>query len=180
MTEANATTKIDEQSTKEEEQQKTPYVAPTSPTYPPYGIYIDPAQLAASGYDAYVYPVSPQFSIQYYSSGYTSYPGSPSLHPQSPPINPASTSPPFSPTFQYALSPPTYIHSAQPFPPLHISSPVLSGTTSPGSPPQHYLPGPYIIQTEKKRHDEYHSHNIYVRGLDSSITDESFLEMCQV
>lgn len=216
--------------------QQQPLVTPTSPSYPPYGAtaYIDPAQLAANGYDisdpnvnyttAYVYPLSPQFSVQYYpdySNGYQSYPGSPALHPQSPPINP--TSPPFSPTFQYqqgglTLSPPTHAaymlppHSAQPFPPLHISSPVLSGTSSiPGSPPQHYLPGPYIIATaapsssdhhnqQRKRHNDhihhqqqlqlqqqleaelnsFHTHNIYVRGLSSSTTDESFKEMCQV
>ncbi|CAO3649043.1 unnamed protein product [Mucor hiemalis] len=216
--------------------QQQPLVTPTSPSYPPYGAtaYIDPAQLAANGYDisdpnvnyttAYVYPLSPQFSVQYYpdySNGYQSYPGSPALHPQSPPINP--TSPPFSPTFQYqqgglTLSPPTHAaymlppHSAQPFPSLHISSPVLSGTSSiPGSPPQHYLPGPYIIATaapsssdhhnqQRKRHNDhihhqqqlqlqqqleaelnsFHTHNIYVRGLSSSTTDESFKEMCQV
>jgi hypothetical protein len=194
-------------------------LAPTSPTYPPY--YIDPAQLAANGYElsdsvnytTYVYPLSPQFSVQYYpdySNGYQSYPGSPSLHPQSPPMNPSS--PPFSPTFQYqqggiALSPPTHAymmppHSAQPFPPLHISSPVLTGTASiPGSPPHSYLPGPYIIADGRKRHhhyhhhqhqqpppdqqleadlDSFHTHNIYVRGLPSTTTDDSFLEMCQV
>lgn len=202
------------------------HVTPTSPPYPPYGAtYIDPSQLAANGYEmadpsvnyTYVYPLSPQFSVQYYpdySNGYQSYPGSPALHPQSPPINP--TSPPFSPNFQYqqgiALSPPTHAaymlppHSAQPFPPLHISSPVLTGTTSiPGSPPHQYLPGPYIITTDhRKRHNNnqqqethqqqqmqlqqqlelelnsFHTHNIYVRGLSSSTTDESFLEMCQV
>ncbi|CAO0803468.1 unnamed protein product [Mucor circinelloides] len=226
-------------------------IVPTSPSYPPYGAtttaYMDPNQNydpsadPAVNYTTYVYPLSPQFSVQYYpdySNGYQSYPGSPALHPQSPPINP--TSPPFSPNFQYqqgiALSPPTHAymlppHSAQPFPPLHISSPVLSGTNSiPGSPPQHYLPGPYIIQTStdnrsshnKKHHQQqhhpqhqhhthqqqmqhqqhqhqlhqqqqqqlqqqleaevnsYHTHNIYVRGLSSSTTDESFLEMCQV
>lgn len=227
----------------QQQQQQQPLVIPTSPSYPPYGAsnsgYItDPAQLqaavAASGYDvsdpnvnyttAYVYPLSPQFSVQYYpdySNGYQSYPGSPALHPQSPPINP--TSPPFSPTFSYGqngaltLSPPTHAaymlppHSAQPFPPLHISSPVLTGTSSPGSPPHHYLPGPYIIATttgqdhhhhhqHRKRHNDqlhhqqqlqlqqqleaemnsFHTHNIYVRGLSSSTTDESFKEMCQV
>lgn len=213
-------------------------IAPTSPNYPPYGAaYMDPNQnydLSADpavNYTTYVYPLSPQFSVQYYpdySNGYQSYPGSPSLHPQSPPINP--TSPPFSPTFQYqqgiALSPPTHAymlppHSSQPFPPLHISSPVLSGSNSiSGSrPPQHYLPGPYIIQTSadsrsnNKKHNHhqqqqnhhhqqqqlqqqhqhqqmqqqleadlnsYHTHNIYVRGLSSTTTDESFMEMCQV
>lgn len=210
--------------------QQQPLVTPTSPSYPPYGAtYIDPAQLAANGYDisdpnmnytTYVYPLSPQFSVQYYpdySNGYQSYPGSPALHPQSPPINP--TSPPFSPTYQYqqggglTLSPPTHAaymlppHSAQPFPPLHISSPVLTGTSGSSSPPhQHYLPGPYIIATttaaeHRKRHNDqqlhhqqqlqlqqqleaelnsFHTHNIYVRGLSSSTTDDSFREMCQV
>ncbi|RCH86433.1 hypothetical protein CU098_004021, partial [Rhizopus stolonifer] len=185
------------------------FVTPTSPPYPPYGAYIDPVQLQG-GYEisdpvnfTYVYPLSPQFSVQYYTAdygnGYQSYPGSPSLHPQSPPINPAS--PPFSPTFQYqqgiTLSPPTHAYvlppHSQPFPPLHISSPVLTGTSStPGSPPHQYLPGPYIIQTDRssKRSqvqqqleteaNHYHTHNVYVRGLSSSTTDESFLEMCQV
>ncbi|KAI8987192.1 hypothetical protein BDB01DRAFT_784971 [Pilobolus umbonatus] len=192
--------------------------APTSPSYPPYGAYID----ANGGYEitdpinftTYVYPVGQQFSVQYYpdySTGYQSYPGSPSLHPQSPPINP--TSPPFSPTYQYqqtgiAMSPPPHgfmlpAHTAQPFPPLQISSPVLTGTSVPGSPPHQYLPGPYIISTDGrpgKRHyppqhqlqqpnyrpevpaeggsPVYHSHNIYVRGLPSDMTDESFMEMC--
>ncbi|CEP12843.1 hypothetical protein [Parasitella parasitica] len=216
-------------------------MAPTSPNYPPYGAaaYMDrnPNYDHSSGdpavnYTTYVYPLSPQFSVQYYpdySNGYQSYPGSPSLHPQSPPIN--ATSPPFSPSFPYqqgmALSPPTHAymlppHSAQPFPPLHISSPVLSGSNSmAGSPPppQHYLPGPYVIQAStdnvrngsKKHHqsqqqqqhqhqqhqlhqqqqqqlqeqleveaNSFHTHNIYVRGLAISTTDQSFLEMCQV
>jgi hypothetical protein len=202
------------------------HIIPTSPPYPPYG-YIDPAQLAANGYEVssdpvnfttYVYPLSPQFSVQYYpdyATGYQSYPGSPALHPQSPPMNP--TSPPFSPTFSYqqgiTLSPPTHAYvlpHTQPFPPLHISSPVLTGTSIPGSPPhQYHLPGPYIIQTDNRvnkrsqQHNyhqqqihqqqqqqlqhhleqelnSYHTHNIYVRGLASSTTDASFLEMCQV
>jgi hypothetical protein len=95
-------------------------------------------------------------------------------------------------------------HSAQPFPPLHISSPVLTGTPGSSSPPhQHYLPGPYIIATttdhRKRQNDHlhhqqqlqlqqqleaelnsFHTHNIYVRGLSSSTTDDSFREMCQV
>ncbi|KAI8099295.1 uncharacterized protein BX664DRAFT_289331 [Halteromyces radiatus] len=183
------------------------------------------------------YPVSPQF----YYSDYQSYPGSPALHPQSPPMNP--TSPPFSPTFQYqgvinstgsvTLSPTshaTYVlppHSVHPpFPPLHISSPVLTGTPV-GSPPPHHqmvaLPGPYHHlpsshhqhqqqqqqqqqqQYERKRQPQqsqqqrnhtgehsynqqatqeelsmnYHPQNVYVRGLSSSTTDESFLELCK-
>lgn len=199
-----------------------PQHVPTSPQYPPYG-YIDSNGYEVTGESsvnyAYVYPLSPQFSVQYYpdySNGYQSYPGSPALHPQSPPINP--TSPPFSPSFGYqqgiALSPPTHAYMlphSQPFPPLHISSPVLTGTSSiPGSPPHQYLPGPYIITTDhrNKRHNHhqqqhtqqeihhqqqlqlqqqlelelnsFHTHNIYVRGLSTSTTDDTFLEMCQV
>ncbi|KAG0175303.1 hypothetical protein DFQ30_009575 [Apophysomyces sp. BC1015] len=206
-------------------------IAPTSPPYPPYGGYIDPAQLAYEhhhaaqvhaqaaaaavaavaaggggnngGFDpndpanyAYLYPLSPQL-VQYYSD--YSYPGSPAIHPQSPPVNP--TSPPFSPTFQYqqgvTLSPPTHAymlppHSAQHYPPIHIS-PILTGTTSvPGSPPHQFvsLPGPFNLDTRPHKHKnqlsqqqqqdlQYHSHNIYVRGLSSSITDESFLDLCE-
>ena len=196
-------------------------MTPTSPPYPPY--YIDPAHYDRhhhpnGGFDesssyTYVYPLSPQFSVQYYSElGYQSYPGSPALHPQSPPVNP--TSPPFSPTFQYqhhqpssgiTLSPPTHAYVLPPhhhhhhqqhhFPPLHISSPVLTGTASvPGSPPHQYiqpLPGSYSMSTDQrhKRHHShqtqeevinYHSHNVYVRGLSSTTTDESFLELCRV
>ncbi|KAI9493384.1 hypothetical protein BDB00DRAFT_929076 [Zychaea mexicana] len=209
---------------------------PTSPPYPPYG-YMDPAHYdrhhhpnggGAGGFDeaassyTYVYPLSPQFSVQYYSdlAGYQSYPGSPALHPQSPPVNP--TSPPFSPTFQYqhhhhhqqpssaggiTLSPPTHAYVLPPhhqqhhhFPPLHISSPVLTGTASvPGSPPHQYiqpLPGSYSLSTDQRHHKRhhsppqqheipdhpvnYHSHNIYVRGLSSTTTDESFMELCRV
>ncbi|KAG1047647.1 hypothetical protein G6F43_009914 [Rhizopus delemar] len=207
--EGNAVTADDKINSKEvvEEQNKKsaqstpkatpePYSIPTSPPYPPYGFDAsgEPVSLA------YVYPVSPQFSAQYYSD-YASYPGSPSLSPS---MNP--TSPPFSPTFQYQqvmLSPPTaYMlppRSAQPFPPLHLASPVLNTTHIPGSPPHQYLPGPYIISTadanrnnkrrpkqdqELNQHLEpeinsYHTHNIYVRGLPSTITDDAFLEMCQ-
>ncbi|KAI9283372.1 hypothetical protein BY458DRAFT_496327 [Sporodiniella umbellata] len=160
---------------------------PTSPPYPPYGYDMsgDPVSLA------YVYPVSPQFSVQYYPD-YASYPGSPSLSPS---MNP--TSPPFSPTFQYqqvALSPPTgYMlppHS-QPFPPLHLASPVLNASSMSGSPSHQYLPGPYIISTADHRRrpngdqpaepesNSFHTHNIYVRGLPSTITDDSFLDLCQ-
>jgi hypothetical protein len=28
--------------------------------------------------------------------------------------------------------------------------------------------------------DSFHTHNIYVRGLPSTTTDDSFLEMCQL
>ncbi|ORZ10495.1 hypothetical protein BCR42DRAFT_422506 [Absidia repens] len=200
-----------------------------------------------------IYPVSPQF----YYSDYQSYPGSPVLLPQSPPMNP--TSPPFSPTYQYqggnngagapvnggnmTLSPsshatymlPTHhsVHPAPPlphFPPLHISSPVLSGTPVGSLPHQMVtLPGPYSTppsqpqyhhrhhhqQQQQQRHYgrrknqqsqtsnhhhqnlslrehsynqqatmeelsmNHHPQNIYVRGLSSSTTDESFLELCK-
>ncbi|CAO3580970.1 unnamed protein product [Absidia cylindrospora] len=127
-----------------------------------------------------IYPVSPQF----YYSDYQSYPGSPVLLPQSPPTNP--TSPPFSPTYQYQganngagasvsggnmiISPsshaaymlPTHhsVHHAPPpphFPPLHISSPVLSGTPV-GSPPHQMitLPGPYPAPPSQPHF--YHRH----------------------
>lgn len=177
-----------------------------------------------------IYPVSPQF----YYSDYQSYPGSPALHPQSPPINP--TSPPFSPTYQYhpqgvvnnngnvTLSPTTHAtyvlppHTVHPqFPPLHISSPVLTGTPV-GSPPHQViaLPGPFHLSTNhhqqydnRKRHHHppnnnnnsssptnhqhaaqqiiqqedlstsFHPLNVYVRGLPSTTTDESFLELCK-
>ncbi|KAI9018130.1 hypothetical protein CLU79DRAFT_761875 [Phycomyces nitens] len=168
------------------------------------------AQAVSAGFDpndashyAYVYPLSPQFSVQYYSDyGYQSYPGSPALHPQSPPMNPQS--PPFSPTYPYhqagglTLSPPAHAYMLPPhgqnYPPLHIS-PILTGAASvPGSPPQPYLqplPGPFHLNDNRsKRHqtaqeieDEqmmhYHSLNIYVRGLSSTITDESFLDLCE-
>lgn len=203
-------------------------LTPTSPPYPPY--YIDPSHhydvhhhhhhaATSNGFDpndpaatyaAYMYPMSPQFSVQYYpdfGSGYQSYPGSPAIHPQSPPVNP--TSPPFSPTFQYqqqqqpTLSPP--LHAAYMLPPhQHFPSlsPVLTGTASvPGSPPHQFiqpLPGPYSLSTDQrqqqhKRHPSlstnqqqseqpvhYHSHNVYVRGLSPTTTDESFLELCKV
>ncbi|KAI7871872.1 hypothetical protein BDF14DRAFT_1759906 [Spinellus fusiger] len=192
------------------------HALPTSPPFPPYYAHMDPSQLAAyehNGYDAndplhyaYVYPVSPQFSVQYYSdfNGYQSYPGSPALHPQSPQMNPQS--PPFSPTYSYypqglTLSPPTHAyilpHAAQHFPPLHIS-PILTGSASvPGSPPsQPYvsLPGPFVegrslhkrhmtYPTQQEMEDDpsaqYHSLNIYVRGLSSTITDESFQALCE-
>ncbi|KAG1111046.1 hypothetical protein G6F42_015146 [Rhizopus arrhizus] len=62
-------------------------IVPTSPSYPPYGAtttaYMDPNQNydpsadPAVNYTTYVYPLSPQFSVQYYpdySNGYQSYP----------------------------------------------------------------------------------------------------------
>ncbi|KAI9284315.1 hypothetical protein BC943DRAFT_338262 [Umbelopsis sp. AD052] len=207
---------------------------PTSPAYPPFAFgYVDPItaqyaydQAVASGYDpsdpsfgAYIYPLSPQFTMQYYPdfmSGYQSYPGSPAMHPQSPPLNP--NSPPFTPTFQFqqggmSMSPPTHafvLPPGQHFPPLHLSSPVLTGTNSaPGSPPHQMmqrLPGPFnntgtrssgsstsqrrAQQSDQQQQQElqqlqqlhqsnqFHTHNIYVRGLDSTTTDEAFADMC--
>lgn len=206
---------------------KASSVPPTSPPYPPYrATFVDPSHYDhhhhhphpngfdlndPAAYAAYVYPLSPQFSVQYYSdygNGYQSYPGSPALHPQSPPMNP--TSPPFSPTFQYqqqptasgiTLSPPTHAYVPPPhsqhhhFPPIHISSPVLTGAASvPGSPPLQFiqpLPAPFSLSSDlrhKRNHSNqhsdqpihYHTHNVYVRGLAASTTDESFQELCSV
>ncbi|KAI8144837.1 hypothetical protein BJV82DRAFT_577682 [Fennellomyces sp. T-0311] len=160
-------------------------MTPTSPPYPPYGGFVDPNHVRANGYDdaghfqaTYVYPLSPQF--QYYSDGGSSYPGSPAIHPQSPAISP--TSPPFSPPL---VSPPMHaymIHHQQPFPPLHISSPLLTGI--PGSPPTipYHLPALYDNRSHHKHHApdyQYHTHNIYVRGLAENVTDESFDELCK-
>lgn len=124
-----------------------------------------------------VYPMSPQF--QYYSDG-SSYPGSPAMHPQSPPVNP--TSPPFSPPFQYSnitLSPPLHAAYMIPpphhFPPLHISSPILTGA---GSPP-HHMPSAFSLDKRHQEEYQYHTHNVYVRGLAESITDETFEELCK-
>lgn len=202
---------------------------PTSPAYPPFAFgYVDPItaqyaydQAVASGYDpsdpssfgAYIYPLSPQFSMQYYPefmSGYQSYPGSPAMHPQSPPLNP--NSPPFTPTFQFQqggmpMSPPTHafvLPPGQHFPPLHLSSPVLTGSNSaPGSPPHQMmqrLPGPFNNtgsrstgsgssasqrrtnqqeQQQQQLSNQFHTHNIYVRGLDSKTTDDGFADMCR-
>ncbi|KAG0165904.1 hypothetical protein DFQ28_008154 [Apophysomyces sp. BC1034] len=167
---------------------------PTSPPYPPY--YVDPQVYEhcqpgamdpndSQAYAAYLYPLSPQFSVQYYSDGYRSYPGSPALYPQSPPVNPSS--PPFSPTFQYQqagmIPPPSaYIlppHSAPQ--PYHITSPVLTGTASvPGSPPHHYIPLPLPEHRHKHQETQHHLQNIYVRGLSPSTTDDSFLDLCAV
>ncbi|CDH49294.1 meiotic rna-binding protein 1 [Lichtheimia corymbifera JMRC:FSU:9682] len=126
-----------------------------------------------------VYPMSPQF--QYYSDG-SSYPGSPAIHPQSPPVNP--TSPPFSPPFQYSnitLSPPLHAAYMIPpphhFPPLHISSPILTGA---GSPPHHlHMPSAFSLDKRHQEDFQYHTHNVYVRGLAESITDETFEELCK-
>ncbi|CAO3680564.1 unnamed protein product [Umbelopsis vinacea] len=197
--------------------------------YPPFAFgYVDPItaqyaydQAVASGYDpsdpssfgAYIYPLSPQFSMQYYPefmSGYQSYPGSPAMHPQSPPLNP--NSPPFTPTFQFQqggmpMSPPTHafvLPPGQHFPPLHLSSPVLTGSNSaPGSPPHQMmqrLPGPFNNtgsrstgsgssasqrrtnqqeQQQQQLSNQFHTHNIYVRGLDSKTTDDGFADMCR-
>lgn len=185
-------------------QQPKPFIAPNSPTYPPY--YIDvpvvydpndpnhppppPPPQTTTAY-AYIYPVSPQYSVQYYSAEnarYGSYPGSPVLHPHlhytSPPLHPSS--PPFSPTLQYhqpTLSPPTHafvVPHQQPFPPLHISSPILNAS---GSPPHLQFIQPVELkhrQEEKENVTQLHPQNIYVRGLSSNETDESFLELVSV
>lgn len=149
----------------------------TSPPYPPVpmGYVHDGGMIAYDGSGVglvgagggehhYAYPVRP------YYGGYQSYPGSPAMHPQSPPSHP--TSPPFSPYLQ-AWSPPTYIvHPNLSFPPLHISSPILSGASSPTSPPQYHLPGP-LHKTE------FHTRNLYVRGLSENVTDDAFLALCK-
>lgn len=172
-------------------------MTPTSPPYPPYVTYIDPDHVDEAGGYTYVYPMSPQFSVQYYQdlNGYQSYPGSPALHPQSPPVNP--TSPPFSPTFQptggtsITLSPPTHAfvlpshHHHHQFPPLHIPSPVLTGTNHPhhhppGSPPQFIQPLPTLSADQRQKQEHFHTHNVYVRGLAPTTTDDSFLELCSV
>ncbi|KAG2223049.1 hypothetical protein INT45_008250 [Circinella minor] len=145
---------------------------------------------------AYVYPLSPQF--QYYSDGGSSYPGSPAIHPQSPAMSP--TSPPFSPPLLSPPMHPAYMihHGHQQFSPLHITSPVLTGVpgsppappplSSAGSPPlpPGYLPALFDSRhLHKDSHLEYleesqlHSHNIYVRGLGDTVTDESFEELCK-
>ncbi|KAF1800269.1 hypothetical protein FB192DRAFT_1423692 [Mucor lusitanicus] len=185
------------------------FVAPSSPTYPPYATFVDvPTQVVYDPNDpnnttyAYVYPLSPQFSVQYYatdnSARYGSYPGSPVLHPHlahhhyhSPQMHPSS--PPFSPTL---ASPPTHAtfvlpphhQQQQHFPPLHISSPVLNASSSP--PLQHHQFIQPLHFDLKKRQEQleqeyahltqFHPQNIYVRGLSATETDESFLELCSV
>lgn len=176
-----------------------PFMTPSSPPYPPYAAYIDP-----SGYDpndpntptyAYVYPLSPQFSVQYYSefnpsnARYQSFPGSPVLHAHplqhyqlSPPLIPSS--PPFSPNLQYQTSsPPThaFVLPQAHFPPLHISSPMLTATG------QHGFVQPFdlkkrqeLLEQEYAHLTQFHPQNIYVRGLPLTETDESFLALCQV
>lgn len=167
----------------------TSLLTPTSPPYPPFSGGSTGA-FRANGfeehYQTYMYPISPQFPV--YADG--SYPGSPVLHPQSPPMNPAS--PPFSPAFH--ASPPIHAAYVLPhhFPTLHISSPVLTGTASiPGSPPLAYhLPispafGPDYRPHHQHHHTapretyQYHTHNVYVRGLADTVTDESFQDMCK-
>ncbi|KAI9498295.1 hypothetical protein BDB00DRAFT_783933 [Zychaea mexicana] len=163
---------------------------------------------------AYMYPLSPQF--QYYSDGGSSYPGSPAIHPQSPAISP--TSPPFSPPLLSPPMHPAYMihhhhhphhhhqHHQQHFPPLHISSPILTGipgsppapplpssvagggnaAAAPPLPPHGYLPALFDSHQHHKRHHShdqedhhYHTHNIYVRGLAENVTDESFEDLCR-
>ncbi|CEP17820.1 hypothetical protein [Parasitella parasitica] len=182
--------------------QQQHFVTPSSPTYPPYATFVDvPTQVIYDPNDpnnttyAYVYPLSPQFSVQYYSTDnaarYGSYPGSPVLHPHlaahyhSPQMHPSS--PPFSPTL---ASPPTHAtfvlpHHQQHFPPLHISSPLLNASSSP---PQHQFIQPLTFDLKKRQEQleqeyhltQFHPQNIYVRGLSATETDESFLELCKV
>ncbi|CAO0793540.1 unnamed protein product [Mucor circinelloides] len=190
------------QQQQQQQQQQQHFVAPNSPTYPPYATFVDvPTQVVYDPNDpsnttyAYVYPLSPQFSVQYYSTDntarYSSYPGSPVLHPHlaahyhSPQMHPSS--PPFSPTL---ASPPTHAtfvlpHHQQHFPPLHISSPVLNAS----SPPQHQFIQPLNFDLKKRQEQleqeyvhltQFHPQNIYVRGLSATETDESFLELCRV
>ncbi|CAO3626609.1 unnamed protein product [Cunninghamella blakesleeana] len=144
---------------------------------------------------AYVYPISPQYSVQYYTdytqASYQSYPGSPALLPQSPHTNP--TSPPFSPTYHFqganiTLSPPmqAYVipppghHQQQPpqqFPPLHISSPVLTGhhhhpsnnNNHHHSPPQYHLPGPY-----NNNNNNHHHHNNNQRQQQQNVSKRNY------
>lgn len=168
-------------------------MTPTSPPYPPF----QPAQLVYDASDpnsmatfAYIYPVSPPF---YYAEPTNSYPGSPMLHYQlSPQLHPSS--PPFSPNLQYQTSPnhhafmvPSQQQQQQQqhqFPPLHISSPVL--TASSNSQPIYIQPimdfkkRQELLEQEYAHLSQFHPQNIYVRGLATSETDESFLEMCQV
>ncbi|RUP38693.1 hypothetical protein BC936DRAFT_138391 [Jimgerdemannia flammicorona] len=157
-------------------------LTPASPNfYASFGAYMDPAvaaeayqQALAAGFDpnnpntyaAYMYPMSPQFPVQYYadySDGTQSYPGSPPMQPQSPPFTP--TSPFFSPQlnpgyYQQLASPPQHPAYMLPphFPAIHMPSPVLSGIggtmSAPSSPPQQHirqLPGPFQGQNNGQR-----------------------------
>lgn len=165
------------------------FMTPSSPPYPPYATFIDPpAQMVYDPSDphntttfAYVYPVSPQFSVQYYSdfnphqssnngnnntngipvaaasARYQSYPGSPVLHPHiqhyqlSPQMHPSS--PPFSPNMQYQTSPPT--HATIVLPPAQQHFPPLH-ISSPllnasGSPPLHQYVQPLAFDYKKRQ-----------------------------
>jgi hypothetical protein len=216
------------------QQQAQHFMTPSSP--PTFATFIDqppslydpndPSSppLPATTTFAYVYPISPQFSVQYYTPSsneqqsnshqqrYQSYPGSPVLHPAlahqyqlSPTLHPSS--PPFSPVnlqfahpahhqFNPSTSPPM---GAQAFvlqpphhhnlTPLHISSPILSASAG-----QHQqipmMSTATAFDLMKKRQEQleqeyihltsFHPQNIYVRGLPTTETDESFLELCQV
>ncbi|GAA5801430.1 hypothetical protein HPULCUR_006876 [Helicostylum pulchrum] len=181
------------------------FMTPTSPPYPPF----QPAQLVYDASDpnsmatfAYIYPVSPPFSVQYYAEPTNnSYPGSPMLHYQlSPQLHPSS--PPFSPNLQYQTSPnhhafmvpsqqqqqqhnniqqqQQHMHMQQQhFPPLHISSPVLTASSN-TQPIIDFKKHQELLEQEYAHLSQFHPQNIYVRGLATSETDESFLEMCQV
>ncbi|KAI8051823.1 hypothetical protein BDF21DRAFT_441332 [Thamnidium elegans] len=164
-------------------------MTPTSPPYPPF----QPAQLVYDASDpnsmatfAYIYPVSPPFPVQYYAEPTNSYPGSPMLHYQlSPQLHPSS--PPFSPNVQYQTSPNHHAFivpsQQQHFPPLHISSPVLTASNTQPiyiQPIIDFKKHQELLEQEYAHLSQFHPQNIYVRGLATSETDESFLEMCQV
>ncbi|ORX45654.1 hypothetical protein DM01DRAFT_1364552 [Hesseltinella vesiculosa] len=169
---------------------------------------------------------------------------SPAMHPTSPPISPTYIYsphlnphpvvaqggyqfPPPHPHYPYVspnlapapyLSPPTMMMASQSphsFPPLHISSPVLTGQPHPASPPMLGLrkhqqqqqrshaqlplprhpaashpssPRRSVGSSNSSDHDSPESlvqrssatrtQNLYVRGLNPDVTDESFYAMC--
>ncbi|KAI8976947.1 hypothetical protein BDB01DRAFT_727084 [Pilobolus umbonatus] len=155
---------------KEHHHRKPAFITPSSPPYPPYAymdpipmIYDDPnSSTGPTATYAYIYPVSPPFSVQYYNdtnTRYPSYPGSPILHP-------APSSPPFSPTYNNP-----YLLSQPPFP-LPIPSPLLTAT--------HMELKKRQLEQEYLHLSQYHPQNIYVRGLSVTETDESFYELCSV
>ncbi|KAG2193163.1 hypothetical protein INT47_009596 [Mucor saturninus] len=182
------------------------FMTPSSPPYPPYAYVEQQSQMMYDPNDpshtptyAYVYPLSPQFSVQYYSDfipntadntpRYQSYPGSPVLHPHlhhyqlSPQLIPSS--PPFSPNLQYQTSPPTHAfvlppHGQHHFPPLHISSPLLTASPAGYVQPIDLKKRRELLEQEYVHLTQFHPQNIYVRGLPLTETDESFLALCKV
>ncbi|KAI9485543.1 MAG: hypothetical protein EXX96DRAFT_545503 [Benjaminiella poitrasii] len=121
----------------------------------------------------YVYPQQP-FSVQYYRPSTTtatdhhhygnSYPGSPILHPHHLLHYSHPSSPPFSPTL---LLSPTNSAATTAF---ILSPPLL----------------PQQTMVDKRQHQDLldlasiHPQNVYVRGLSSKETDESFYELCKI